>query len=163
MEKITIGYYSADFHSHAISYLICELIELHNRSKFNAIAFSFGSNNQDQTRQRLMNAFDQFIDVSHQSDEAIAKLSRDFKIDIAVDLMGYTHDARPGIFEARVAPLQVNYLGYPASMGNEYIDYINVIPREINDLKNGIKVSTMCASCKLNTRLNIDNIEKYYI
>jgi predicted O-linked N-acetylglucosamine transferase (SPINDLY family) len=124
LEKITIGYYSADFHSHAISYLICELIELHNRSKFNAIAFSFGSNNQDQTRQRLMNAFDQFIDVSHQSDEAIAKLSRDFKIDIAVDLMGYTHDARPGIFEARVAPLQVNYLGYPASMGNEYIDYI---------------------------------------
>jgi len=158
LEKITIGYYSADFHNHATSYLICELIELHNRSKFDVIAFSFGPNNKDQSRRKLMDTFDQFIDVSHQSDEAIAKLSREFKIDIAIDLKGYTHDARPGIFEARAAPLQVNYLGYPASMGNEYIDYIiadQIVIPEFNKQFYSEKIIYLPNSYQVNDRKKI--------
>jgi len=122
--KIRIGYYSADFHNHATSYLIARLIELHDREKFELIGLSFGPDRQDEMRQRLVAGFDRFIDVRSQTDSAVAKLSRDLEIDIAVDLKGHTLEARPGIFSNRAAPLQVNYLGYPGTMGADYFDYI---------------------------------------
>jgi predicted O-linked N-acetylglucosamine transferase (SPINDLY family) len=75
-------------------------------------------------RQRLEKSFDQFIEVGSKSDVEVAKLSRDLNIDIAVDLKGFTQDARTGIFSYRAAPIQVNYLGYPGTMGADYIDYI---------------------------------------
>jgi len=122
--KIRIGYYSADFHNHATSYLIARLIELHDREKFELIGLSFGPDRQDEMRQRLVAGFDRFIDVRSQTDSAVAKLSRDLEIDIAVDLKGHTLEARPGIFSYRAAPLQVNFLGYPGTMGADYFDYI---------------------------------------
>jgi predicted O-linked N-acetylglucosamine transferase (SPINDLY family) len=73
---------------------------------------------------RLIKAFDHFIDVDGMSDVAVAKLSRDYSIDIAVDLSGFTKDARTGIFSYCAAPVQVNYLGYLGTMGADYIDYI---------------------------------------
>ena len=133
-KKIRIGYYSADFHNHATSYLMAELFELHDKSKFELIAFSFGPDKQDEMRSRVSQAFDRFIDVTSISDKAVAQLSRELGIDIAVDLKGVTHDNRLGIFSYKAAPIQVSYLGYPGTLGADYIDYLiadkTLIPKE---------------------------------
>ena len=123
-QKIRVGYFSADFHNHATGYLMAELFELHDKSQFELVGFSFGPIANDKTRQRLLMSFDQFIEVGRKSDVEVVKLSRDLNIDIAVDLKGFTQDARTGIFSYRAAPIQVNYLGYPGTMGADYIDYI---------------------------------------
>jgi predicted O-linked N-acetylglucosamine transferase (SPINDLY family) len=122
--KIRIGYYSADYHNHPTTYLIAELFERHNNDKFELIGFSFGPDKNDEMRKRVAAAFDQFIDVRGQSGKAVAQLSRELEIDIAVDLKGYTEDCRIEIFSHRAAPVQVNYLGYPGTMGAKYIDYL---------------------------------------
>jgi protein O-GlcNAc transferase len=127
-QKIRIGYFSADFCNHPVSYLTAELFELHNRDQFEIIAFSFGLNTQDSMRHRLEKGFDKFIDVSEKSDTQITLLAREMEIDIAVDLSGFTRGCRVGIFAMRAAPIQVNYLGYPGTMGAEYIDYIVADP-----------------------------------
>ncbi len=133
-QKIRVGYFSADFHNHATGYLMAELFELHDKSQFELVGFSFGQITNDEMRQRLEKSFDQFIEVGANSDVEIAKLSRDLNIDIAVDLKGFTQDARTGIFTYRAAPIQVNYLGYPGTLGADYIDYIiadkTLIPSE---------------------------------
>jgi tetratricopeptide (TPR) repeat protein len=123
-QKIQIGYFSANFNNHAIGYLVAELFELHDKSQFELIGFSFGPKTKDVMRQRLEKSFDQFIECSDKSDIEIVQLSRDLSIDIAVDLMGFTKDFRTGIFANRGAPIQVNYLGYPGTMGADYMDYI---------------------------------------
>ena len=123
-EKIRIGYFSADFRHHAVSILAAELFELHDKNKFDIVAFSFGVDDKSPMRLRLSQAFNQFIDVSDMSDIDIARLSRDLKIDIAVDLGGYTSNSRTGLFAYRAAPIQLSYLGYLGTMGVEYIDYI---------------------------------------
>jgi protein O-GlcNAc transferase len=122
--KIRVGYYSADFHNHATAYLMAELFELRDKSKFEIIAFSFGPESKDEMRQRLVLSFDQFIDVRNKSDKDIAIISREMEVDIAIDLKGFTKDQRLGIFSYRAAPIQVNYLGYPGTMAAEYFDYI---------------------------------------
>ena len=137
-KKITIGYFSADFHDHATMYLMAEVFELHDKSRFEIIGFSFGRDKQDDMRRRAVAAFDQFHDVRDKSDEEVAQLSRTLGVDIAVDLKGYTLDSRVGIFAQRAAPIQVNYLGYPGTMGASFIDYIiadrTVIPEKFRDL-----------------------------
>jgi predicted O-linked N-acetylglucosamine transferase (SPINDLY family) len=138
VDKITIGYFSADFHDHATMYLMAEVFELHDKSRFEIIAFSFGRDKQDDMRRRAVAAFDQFHDVRDKSDEEVAKLSRALGVDIAIDLKGYTMDSRVGIFSQRAAPIQVNFLGYPGTMGASFIDYIIadriVIPEKLRDL-----------------------------
>ncbi len=121
--KIRIGYYSADFFSHATSYLMAELFELHDRSAFELIGFDF-SPHRDAMSRRVSAAFDRFIDVRGMSDAEVAGLSRELEVDIAVDLKGHTEHCRLGIFARRAAPIQVNYLGYPGTMGAAYFDYI---------------------------------------
>ena len=123
-QKIRVGYFSADFHNHATGYLMAELFELHDKSQFELVGFSFGPIANDEMRQRLEKSFDQFIEVGSKSDVEVAKLSRELNIDIAVDLKGFTQDARTGIFAHRSAPIQVNYLGYPGTIGADYMDYI---------------------------------------
>jgi len=135
--KIRVGYYSADFYNHATGYLMAGLFEQHNRDQFELIAFSFGPRTNDGMRQRLEKAFDQFIEVGNISDKEVAKLSRELDIAIAVDLMGFSGESKTGIFAYRAAPIQVNYLGYPGTMGASYIDYIVadpiLIPPEFQD------------------------------
>jgi protein O-GlcNAc transferase len=126
--KIRLGYFSADFHDHATAYLMAELFELHDRERFELFAFSFGPRVEDGMRQRLRAAFDHFIEVNHLTDAQVAQQSRALGIDIAIDLKGFTKDGRTGIFACRAAPIQVNYLGYPGSMGAPYIDYIVADP-----------------------------------
>ena len=112
-----------DFRNHPVSQLIAELIECHNRSKFEVYGFSFGPNTNDSMRQRLEKAFDKFFDVRVLSELDIARLSQEQEIDIAIDLGGYTHDSRPKIFAYRAAPIQINYLGFPGTMGSGMADY----------------------------------------
>jgi len=123
-DKLRIGYFSADFRSHAVSLLTAELYELHDKSKFEIIAFSFGVDDKSPMLLRLSQAFNQFIDVRNVSDSGVAKLARDLKIDIAVDLGGYTQDSRTGIFSHRAAPIQISYIGYLGTMGADYYDYL---------------------------------------
>ncbi len=127
-EKIRIGYYSADYHGHATAYLIAELFERHDKQRFELLAFSYGVDERDDMRKRLAAAFAQFLDVRTKSDIEVARISRELGVDIAVDLKGFTQDARTGIFSCRAAPIQVNYLGYPGTMGAPYIDYIIADP-----------------------------------
>jgi protein O-GlcNAc transferase len=133
-EKIRVGYYSADYHTHATALLAAGLFEKHDRDRFEIVGFSFGPGQRDEMTDRLAAAFDQFVDVRMQTDVEIARLSRDMGVDIAVDLKGFTLHQRAGIFAHRAAPIQVNYLGYPATMGATFIDYIvadrTLIPRE---------------------------------
>jgi protein O-GlcNAc transferase len=133
-KKIRIGYFSADFHNHATMHLMAELFEYHDKSSFELIAFSFGPDQQDAWRKRVLLSFDDFIDVSLLSNEDVALLSREMEIDIAIDLKGYTQDCRPGIFAKTAAPIQVSYLGYPGTMAVDYMDYLiadqTLIPEE---------------------------------
>lgn len=123
-EKIRLGYFSADFHAHATTLLIAELLEKHDPAKFEVFLFSFGPSTFDDMTGRLSRGVDHFFDVSEESDSTVCALSRKLEIDIAIDLKGYTQNCRPRIFAGRAAPVQVNYLGYPASMGAAFIDYI---------------------------------------
>lgn len=136
-ERIKVGYFSADFHDHATAWLMADLFECHDRTRFEWHAFSFGPEQDDAMRRRLVSAFDHFHDIRSLSDQQAADLTRSLGIDLAIDLKGYTKDCRPGIFAHRAAPIQVNYLGYPGSMGMPYIDYIlgdhTVIPDGVFD------------------------------
>ena len=132
--KIRIGYYSADFRDHPVSILMAELFELHDRSKFEVIAFYSGPSDSSEMHKRVACAFDKFIDIRLTSDRDVAQISRDMHIDIAIDLTGLTQHARTGVFSFRAAPIQINYLGYSATMGVEYYHYIIadkvVIPKD---------------------------------
>jgi predicted O-linked N-acetylglucosamine transferase (SPINDLY family) len=127
-KKIRIGYFSADFGYHPVSFLIAEVFELHDRERFEVVGFSVGPNTGDPMRKRLEKSFDEFHDVVYLQDREIAKLAKDKNIDIAIDLTGYTQDSRTNIFSYRAAPVQVNYLGYPGTLGAPYIDYIIADP-----------------------------------
>ncbi len=123
-DRLRIGYFSADFHNHATMYLMAKVFEVHDPDKFELYAYSFGPDKNDEMRQRLTHAVDVFDDVKEMSDKDIALLARQDKIDIAVDLKGFTTDQRTGIFAYHAAPIQISYLGYPGTMGASFIDYI---------------------------------------
>lgn len=123
-DRIRLAYLSADFHQHPTAQLMVELFERHDRNRFEVTALAFGPDDGSAMRHRLVKAFDTFKDVRPLSDLDIAKLIREGEIDIAVDLNGHTHEARPGIFSHRPAPVQVNYLVYPGTTGAGYMDYI---------------------------------------
>jgi protein O-GlcNAc transferase len=124
-DKIRIGYFSADFGRHAVSYLTAELYELHDRSRFEVYGFALEKAAQgDEMRDRLQRSFDHFYDVAAKSDADIVALVAGLDIDIAIDLGGHTKGARTGLFRDGVAPIQVNYLGFPGTMGASFIHYI---------------------------------------
>jgi predicted O-linked N-acetylglucosamine transferase (SPINDLY family) len=123
-DRIRIAYLSADFHRHATSHLIAGLLEMHDRSRFEIIGVSFGPDDRSALRARLIKSFDRFFDVTSRSDAQAAKLIRDLRTHIAVDLKGHTTDARIGILAQRAAPIQASYLGYPGTTGATFMDYI---------------------------------------
>ena len=100
------------------------LFEQHDRSRFKIIGVSFGVDDRSEIRKRVVAAFDEFYDVRTKSDQQVAELLHDLQIDIAIDRNGYTEDSRPGIIALRPVPIQVSYLGFPATMGTPFIDYI---------------------------------------
>jgi protein O-GlcNAc transferase len=132
--RIRLAYLSADFGEHPVSFLLAGVFELHDRERFETVAISYRPPQGGDLSTRVRDSFDQFIDVQERSDAEVANLIRDLEIDIAVDLMGHTSNSRTAILAHRPAPVRINYLGYPGTMGAEYIDYIigdrRVIPEE---------------------------------
>jgi protein O-GlcNAc transferase len=127
-DRIRLAYVSADFRSHPVAHLIAEVFELHDRSRFEVIGMSLGSDDGSALRARLVKAFDRFYDVRNTTDRDVALMLNEFRTDIVVDLTGYTMGCRPEILASRPAPIAVNYLGYPGTMGAAFIDYVIADP-----------------------------------
>lgn len=105
-------------------HLLSDTIKFFDRSKFHYIAFSFGENKNDYFFNEAKKNFETFIDVSLYSDDEVVEISRKLCVDIAIDLKGFTSGNRTAIFAKRLARIQINYLGFPGTMGNNYIDYL---------------------------------------
>ena len=133
-DKIRIAYISTDFHDHVLSEAIVGCFEQHDKTRFDTTAISLGANSESQMRRRIEAAVDRFIDVQAKSDTEVASILRGLEIDIAIDLNGYSGDGRTGILAHRPAPVQVNYLAYPGTMGVPFMDYViadrMLIPQE---------------------------------
>ncbi|WP_283810268.1 UDP-N-acetylglucosamine-peptide N-acetylglucosaminyltransferase [Bradyrhizobium sp. Gha] len=128
VSRLRIGYMSADFRNHAIGHLMVGAIEEHDRERFEVSAISLGIDDRSELRDRLKAAFERFEDVNHLPDEDVVERIRQLDIEILVDLGGFTAGARPKILARRAAPIQVNYLGYPGTMGATYMDYVMADP-----------------------------------
>jgi protein O-GlcNAc transferase len=133
-DRIRIAYLSADFRAHATAFLMAGVFDHHDKSRFETVAISYSADDKSLMRARLMAAFDSFIDVQGKGDDEVARLLRDREIDVAIDLKGYTAEGRPGILSYRPAPIQAHYLGFPGTMGVDYVDYLIadpvIIPQE---------------------------------
>ena len=123
-ERLKVGFFSADFRDHAVMYLISGLFREYDKKKFEFFLYSFGKDESLKWHNLLNDSVDKFIDVTDLSYQEISDLSKKDNLDIAIDLMGYTKNNRLGVFKHRIAPIQVNYLGYPGTMGADYFDYI---------------------------------------
>jgi protein O-GlcNAc transferase len=122
--RLRIGYFSADFRDHATMHLAARMFELHDRGRFESIAYSFGRDDGSAMRKRAERGFDLFRDVRGLSSFDIARQAHEDGIDIAVDLKGLTENHRLEIFAYRPAPIQISYLGYPGTSGAPFIDYM---------------------------------------
>jgi predicted O-linked N-acetylglucosamine transferase (SPINDLY family) len=123
-QKIRLGYLSNDFHQHATAHLLVEVLEAHNRDDFDVYAYSFGADDGLHMRKRLIQACDRFVDVGHMTDTEAAQTIYSDAVDILIDLKGFTAKARTGVTLLRPAPVVVNYLGYPGTMGSGICDYL---------------------------------------
>ena len=134
-KKIKIGYISADFRNHPVSLLLARVIELHDKSKFEIYAYSL-EREEDEMTIRLKKAFDKFTYIGDLMDNEAINLIRKDNINIAIDLMGYTKNARPNLFAKRVAPKQISFLGYPGTTAGDSIDYLiadkYIIPEKLS-------------------------------
>lgn len=116
-DRIHIGYLAADFRQHPLTWLACELMELHDRQQFSVSGYSYGADDGTPERQRWERAFDRFVDIRELSmQQAAARIETD-RVDILVDLSGFTQNSRSGILALRPAPILVNWLGFPGTMG----------------------------------------------
>ncbi len=122
--KIRIGYVSGEFRAQATSYLLAGVLEHHDQARFEVLAFDNGWDDKSVIRARIQAATTEIIDISRLDDRAAAAAIRDRDIDILVNLNGYFGLHRTGVFAQRPAPVQVNYLGFPATLGADYLDYI---------------------------------------
>ncbi len=129
--RLHIGYVSSDFHDHATAHLMAGLFELHDRARYQLTALSIGSPADDWMSRRLRRAFGHIEELHTLSDAQCAERIAALGIQILIDLKGHTYNARSGIFARRPAPLQVSYLGYPGTMGGEFIDYLIADPHVV--------------------------------
>jgi len=126
--RIRIAYVSADFRDHPVAYLIAGLLEQHDRSRFEVFGYMLAEESAAPLAARVRGAFEHFSVVKDLSDAEVARQLREQEIDIAVDLMAHTSKARTGVFALRPCPAQVNYLGFPGTMGADFMDYIIADP-----------------------------------
>lgn len=126
--RLRIGYLSSDFQEHPAAYLVTELLELHDRQHFEVFAYSYGPRDEGAMRQRITAAVDHFVDIAWIGDDQAAARIRDDRIDILIDLKGYTVGDRLGIMARRPSPVQVTWLGYPGTTGAAFIDYLIADP-----------------------------------
>jgi protein O-GlcNAc transferase len=126
--RLRVGYLSSDFYSHATAYLLAEVLELHDRECFEVFAYSYGPEDNSAMRARLRAACEHFIDIARDPDDVAARRVADGQLDVLIDLKGYTMGARPAILARRPCAMQVSWLGYPATMGASFIDYLIADP-----------------------------------
>ncbi len=127
-DRMRLAYVSADFRKHATTHLIAGMLELHDRDRFDVVAVSFGPDDGSADRKRVAAAVDQFVDLAGASPGEMVSRLRSLEADIALDLMGHTARGAATVFGQRVAPVQVNYLGYPGTTGGHEMDYIVLDP-----------------------------------
>ena len=127
-DRIRIGYFSADFRTHPVAQLVVGLFEHHNKSRFEISAISYGPDDTSDLRNRIKSAVENFIDVRAVTDEEIAQLIRHREIDVLVDMTGLWQYNRFSVLSRRVAPVQVNFLGYAGTTGADWMDYIIADP-----------------------------------
>ena len=163
-KKIKLGYFSADFKNHAVLYLMLDVFKNHDKSKFEIYGFNHSTNKDDMTK-LVSKYFKKFIDCSSLSDKEIANLSIKNNIDIAINLTGHTTDSRDGIYKYKPAPIIVNYLGYPGTMGSNCYDYIIadeiVIPK--NEKKNFYEEVIYLPKCYQPNQADIDIEENDFL
>lgn len=123
-DRIRIGYFSSDFYDHATLYLMLGFLTGHDRDRFEVRIYSYGEKKTGASREALRERVEHFIDVEGLSDQDVVAMARRDGLDIAVDLKGYTSGSRTALFAWRLAPVQINYMGYPGTMGAPFIDYI---------------------------------------
>jgi predicted O-linked N-acetylglucosamine transferase (SPINDLY family) len=129
--KLRIGYVSSDLRTHAVGLALTELVELHDRSGFEVFAYYCGIRSEDAIQARIKQAVDRWTDLTGTDDDQAARLIAADQIDILVDLNGYTKDARTRIFALRPAPINVNWFGFPGTMGSPFHHYIIADPHII--------------------------------
>tara|TARA_B110000908_G_C10242585_1_gene446938 strand:- start:899 stop:2545 length:1647 start_codon:yes stop_codon:yes gene_type:complete len=127
-ERLRIGYFSADFHNHATMYLMAQIFTTHDKSLFEVFAYSYGPDKQDEMRKKLVSAVDVFNDVREMGIMQIVELARADNLDVAIDLKGFTQSTRLELFAYGLAPVQISYLGYPGTLGADFIHYIVADP-----------------------------------
>lgn len=123
-ERIRLGYMSSDFCQHAMSLLIAELFERHDRSRFEVYGYCSSPEDGTEIRARVIASFDRYTRIAHLSDEAAAKLIRQDEIDILIDLNGLTAGARLRVMRWRPAPVQATYLGFIGPVPLPELDYL---------------------------------------
>jgi len=123
-QRLRLGYLSADYCQHPVALLIARLIEAHDRSRFKVLGFSTGPDDGSAIRSRMTKAFDQFHDLRGRGADESAALIRRLEVDVLVDLTGHTEGDHFAILNHRPAPVQVNWLGYPATDGAPSLDYV---------------------------------------
>jgi predicted O-linked N-acetylglucosamine transferase (SPINDLY family) len=123
-KRLRLGYVSGDFRDHAVAHLVLQLFGLHDRQQFEVYAYSLGPSDGSIYRQQIEQDCDRFIDIQSLTPVAMAQQVFEDNIDILIDLAGYTEYSCPDLFALRPAPIQVNYLGYPGTLGADYMDYI---------------------------------------
>jgi protein O-GlcNAc transferase len=136
-DRIRIGYFSADFRTHPVAQLVAGLFEHHDKSRFEISAFSYGPDDGSQLRKRIKTAVENFVDVRAMTDEEIAETIRRREIDVLVDLTGLTQYNRFSVLSRRVAPIQVNFLGFAGTTGADWMDYIVADPTLIPEDQTG--------------------------
>jgi predicted O-linked N-acetylglucosamine transferase (SPINDLY family) len=127
-DRIRVAYLSGDFREHPVSFLMASIFEGHDRSRFEPIGLASRPPDDSALGRRVVASFERFFDVTRQQDTEVVALLRQLEVDICVDLSGYTAYARHGVFARRAAPVQVNYLGYPGTLGAPFMDYIIADP-----------------------------------
>ena len=123
-KKLNIGYFSSDFYDHATLHLMMDIFKFHDQNKFEIFLFSYGNNIDDNWSLLLKRYTKNFINIENLDIEKIKGICKDMQLDLAIDLKGYTHGNRHEIFSQRVAPVQINFLGYPGTLSSKQIDYI---------------------------------------
>jgi protein O-GlcNAc transferase len=122
--RLRIAYLGSDFRTHALANLLTEVIERHDRSRFEVFAYSFGADDSSPARARFARAFDRFIDIRAETSAQTIQRIRDDRIAILLDTGGHVVNARSDIFAAQPAPIQINCIGYPGTLGADYYAYI---------------------------------------
>ena len=160
-----IAYFSSDFKNHPILHLSLDIFKNHNASKFEIFGFSLSKNKKDDWNHDIEKYFSEFIYVHDKSEKEIAELAKKIGIDIAIDLNGFTKEGRQGIFFNRCAPIQINYLGYPGTMGATFYDYIiadkTVVPEsKKNNFREKVIYQKNCYQPNINLRTFSNKIFK---